>query len=314
MKKTQLITGIGLVLCLLGLPGFAQQDAMYTHYMFNTQSVNPAYAGSRPAFSVTTLHRSQWSARFPGHPVTQTVSLQTPLNKENMGLGLSIYNDKLGVEKTTSFFADYAYTIRINEVSTLSMGIKGGVSMHSIDYNELYSEQPDDPIMKNRDHSMWLPNVGFGLYYLHESFFTGFSIPHMMQENFLDNTVYGGAKFALKQRHYYFIAGTEFDLSEDIAVVPTTYVKLTRGAPAELDLTVNFYFYERFVVGAMFRTRDAIGALAGLRITDELLLGYSYDWSIMNRIPNNNFGSHEIVLRYDFKFLDSHKDCCIRHF
>lgn len=314
MKKIQFLTIIGLAFFLLGNPAKAQQDAMYTHYMFNAHAVNPAYAGSRPAFTLTSLHRSQWSTKFPGHPVTQTLGLQTPLKKENMGLGLSVYNDKLGVEKTTSVFVDYSYRIRVSDRATLSMGIKGGVSMHSIDYNELYGEQPDDPVLRNRENSMWLPNVGFGLYYLHESFYTGFSIPHLMEENFLDNSVIGGAKFALKQRHYYFIAGTNFDINPDVSFSPSSYVKFTRGAPAELDLTGSFFFYDKFSVGVMFRTRDSVGALAGLRITDKLVVGYSYDWAIANSIPNNNFGSHEIVLRYDFKIMDIERPNCMRCF
>ncbi len=224
-----------------------------------------------------------------------------------MGLGLSLYNDRLGVEKTSSIFIDYSYRIRVSEFSTLSMGIKGGASMHSIDYNELYGEQPDDPVLRNREHSMWLPNVGFGLYYLHESFFAGLSVPHMMQENFLDNSVYGGAKFALKQRHYYFIAGTAVDINQDVTFAPSSYVKFTQGAPAEMDLTASFYFYDLFSIGVMYRTGDSVGALAGLRITDKWVVGYSYDWAITNSIPNNNFGSHEIVLRYDFRIMDEQR-------
>ena len=38
----------------------AQQDAQYTQYMYNTVSVNPAYAGSRGNLSIAGLHRSQW--------------------------------------------------------------------------------------------------------------------------------------------------------------------------------------------------------------------------------------------------------------
>ncbi|MBL0685651.1 type IX secretion system membrane protein PorP/SprF, partial [Aquimarina mytili] len=38
----------------------AQQDAQYTQYMYNTISVNPAYAGSRGVMSIMGLHRSQW--------------------------------------------------------------------------------------------------------------------------------------------------------------------------------------------------------------------------------------------------------------
>ncbi len=296
-----------------GFSAYAQSDAMYTHYMFNTQTVNPAYAGSRQAFTVTTLHRSQWESYFPGNPVTQSLTLHTPLRNENIGIGLAFYNDKLGPERTSSLYADFAYSVRLTEASKLSFGLKGGVSMHAINFNDLTPDQQDDPAIRNNEQSLWLPNFGFGLYYSREKFYAGFSIPRLMEENFIDNSLIGGAKFAL-QRHYYFIAGTIFNISEDVALKPTTYVKMTKGAPIELDLTTSFYFYDRFIVGAMFRTRDAIGALVGFKINDQWTLGYSYDWSILNRIPNNNFGSHEIVLRYDFIFLDSHRVRSPRYF
>ena len=56
----------------------AHQDAMFTHYMFNTIAVNPAYAGSRDALTVTGLHRSQWIG-FSGAPITQTLTMHSPI-------------------------------------------------------------------------------------------------------------------------------------------------------------------------------------------------------------------------------------------
>jgi type IX secretion system PorP/SprF family membrane protein len=313
MKKIamKLIPGIALtLLCHISL---AQQDAMYTHYMFNTQAVNPAYAGSREALSVTTLHRSQWASHFPRNPVTQSLTLHTPLRNENIGMGLSIFNDRLGPEKTTSIFADFAYRIQVSDYGKLSFGLKGGLSMHSIDYDILNPEQADDPVLRNNENSLWLPNFGFGLYYTNNKFYAGFSIPQLIEENFLSNTVVGGAKFAL-QRHYYFIAGTVLKFSDDINFKPTTYIKTTKGVPVEVDLTASFQFYDRFLLGVMLRTRDAIGALAGFQINEQWSIGYSYDWSVLNQIPNNNFGSHEIVLRYDMFFLESHHIKSPRHF
>lgn len=185
--------------------------------------------------------------------------------------------------------------------------------MHSIDYAGLNPDIQDDPTLYGNPESLWLPNFGFGLYYARERFYAGISVPRLMEENFLDNSVAGGAQFAL-QRHYFFIAGTYLSLTDDVDLRPTTLVKMTPGTPIEVDLTASFVFYDRFILGAMFRTNDAIGALAGFKITDQWTLGYSYDWSVMNKIPNNNFGSHEIVLRYDFIFLDSHRIKSPRYF
>lgn len=305
---------LGVIFTTSFLLSQAQQESMYTHYMFNTLSVNPAYAGSREAFTITALHRSQWAGFFENHPITQTLTMHSPTPKnENIGLGLSLYNDRLGPEKSSALYADFAYRIRLTESSKLAFGLKAGVSMHSIDYLSLSPDMPDDPNLVNNERSMWLPNFGFGLYYSRERFYTGISIPRIMEENYFDNSTIGGAKFAM-QRHFYFIAGTLLHLSDDVDLRPTSLVKITKGAPIELDVSASFIFYERFILGAMYRTRDAIGALAGFKVSDQWTLGYSFDWSVMNKVPNNNFGSHEIVLRYDFIFLDSHRVKSPRYF
>jgi type IX secretion system PorP/SprF family membrane protein len=314
MNSIYIKTVFSILFMVAGFQALAQRDAMYTHYMYNTQVVNPAYVGSRHAFTVTALHRSQWASYFPGNPVTQSLTLHSPLRNENIGLGLAFYNDELGPERTTAINADFSYSVRLTEASKLSFGLKGGVRMHSINLIDLAAVQPDDPAIMNNYESLWLPNFGFGAYYSRERFYAGFSIPALMEENFLDNTVNSGARYALLQRHYYFIAGTIFPISSDVSFKPTTLVKMTKGAPIELDFTASFYFYDRFSLGAMFRTEDAVGAMVGLRISDQWSIGYSYDWSILNRIPNNNFGTHEVFLRYDFLFLESHRVKSPRYF
>src|SRR5436190_23650752 len=99
-----------IFLALLALSGTAtaQQDAMFTHYMNNTIAVNPAYAGTRNALTITGIHRSQWVG-FDGAPITQTLTMHTPLGNHKMGIGLSVVNDKIGPVNTSGAFADYAY-------------------------------------------------------------------------------------------------------------------------------------------------------------------------------------------------------------
>jgi type IX secretion system PorP/SprF family membrane protein len=220
---------LGVIFTASALLGQAQQESMYTHYMFNTLSVNPAYAGSRDAFTLTALHRSQWAGFFDKHPITQTLTMHSPTKNENIGLGLSLYNDRLGPEKTSAIYGDFAYRVRLSEASRLSFGLKAGVSMHSIDYLSLSPDLPDDPNLRNNEKSMWLPNFGFGLYYSRERFYTGISIPRILEENYFDNSTIGGAKFAM-QRNFYFIAGTLLHLSSDVDLRPTTGEDYQRGS------------------------------------------------------------------------------------
>ncbi|MEE9349770.1 MAG: type IX secretion system membrane protein PorP/SprF, partial [Flavobacteriaceae bacterium] len=58
MKKITSI--LVLFLILITSTSFAQQDPQYTHYMYNMNVVNPAYAGSRETLSIGVLGRTQW--------------------------------------------------------------------------------------------------------------------------------------------------------------------------------------------------------------------------------------------------------------
>lgn len=291
-----------LILILGCLVVDAQQDPMYTHYMNNTLVVNPAYAGSRDALTLTALHRSQWVG-FKGAPVTQTVSMHTPLRNEHIGLGLSVMNDKIGPTNNTSVFVDYAYRVILTDASKLSFGLSAGLNIYQANLNSLQLDDPDDPAFQNNINNQVKPNFGFGVYYSRDCFYAGVSVPALMQSRYLevdqtnDNTWFGK-----EQRHYFFIAGAMLYLSENVAFKPTTLVKVTQGAPIQADLTASFVLRKRLLIGAMFRTGDSFGGLLGFDITDKLHIGYSYDWSYGLKTSRYNHGSHEVLLRYDLLF------------
>ena len=291
----------------------AQQDAMFTHYMYNTLAVNPAYAGSRDALTITGLHRSQWVG-FDGAPTTQTLTLHTPILNQNTGLGLSFINDKIGPTNTTSFYADFSYKIKLTKKANLAFGLKGGLNMMTHNLTDLSLDTQNDPAFINDVQSKLLPNFGFGMYYFTERFYAGVSIPKLLENNFDLNSTSGTTNLASEKRHYFLIAGSVFDLNEEIKFKPTAFVKLTNGAPIEGDITGSFIFNDKFWLGAMFRTGDAVGILAGINITDQFSLGYSFDWSYANTTFRYNGGSHEIMLRYDFIYKAEEKIRSPRYF
>lgn len=148
---------------------FAQQDAMFTHYMFNTLAVNSGYAGSRDALTITGLHRSQWVS-FPGAPTTQTLTLHTPIANDQLGLGLSVLNDKIGPTNTTAIYADFAYKLKISEKAKLAFGLKGGINLRSNGLSSLALDENNDDAFASDVTSDILPNFGFGLYYYTDKF------------------------------------------------------------------------------------------------------------------------------------------------
>jgi type IX secretion system PorP/SprF family membrane protein len=312
MKKfSNLKIAINCMLVIMSTTVVAQQDAMFTHYMYNTLAVNPAYAGTRDALTVTALNRSQWVG-FAGAPNTQTLTMHTPFKTKNVGLGLSVINDKIGPIRSTAFYADFAYMIKTGEKSKLSFGLKAGGSLFQANLNTLDLTNQSDVSFQNNTLSKVLPNFGFGMYYYREKFYAGISTPKLLQNNVKVAT--SAVAMKPEQRHFFFIMGTVFKLNDKLDLKPTTFIKVTEGAPIEADLTATFIINKKVLLGATFRTGDALAALVGYQINDQLLIGYSFDWSYGLQTMKYNGGSHEIMLRYDFHFKNKEKISSPRYF
>ncbi len=276
--------------------------------MYNTQWLNPAYAGTRDLLTVTGIHRSQW-VNFDGSPRTQSFSMHAPLEIGKAGAGLNIINDRIGPTRNTMIAADYAYYVRINSKAKLSMGIKAMVNTYNHRVSPLKLDQQQD-IAFSQDARVILPNVGFGLYYFTKKYYFGLSTPRMIQ-NKLKKHAY---VYSRVQRHYYVIAGYAYDINKDVVLKPTAFIRVTPGAPMEGELTATLVFQEVLNAGLMYRTGDALGFLAGVNVTDQWYIGYSFDWSFANTTGRYNKGSHEIVMRYDFFVKPETKVKSTRHF
>ena len=274
---------------------FAQQDAQYTQYMYNTININPAYAGSRGAMSIFAMHRTQWVG-LDGAPVTNVASINTPLNGTNLGLGVSLINDKIGPTNENTISADLSYTIPTSENYKLSFGIKGTANLFNLDITKLNPVDafPLDPSMQNIDNK-FSPNIGAGLYLHSDKGYVGFSIP-----NFIESKRYDDNEIAIfkEKINYYLMAGYVFDLSPDVKFKPALLTKVVEGAPLQLDVSTNFMFIDKFTVGLAYRWSAALSAMVGFQVSDGMYIGYGYDHET-TRLNNYNSGSHEIFLRYE---------------
>ena len=275
---------------------FAQQDSQYTNYMYNTVNVNPAYAGSRGVMSIFGLHRTQWVG-LDGAPVTNTVSLNTPINNSNFGLGISFVNDRIGPSDENAISADISYSIQTSDTYKLSFGMKATANLLNVDYTKLNIYDPTDVQFQNNIDNKFSPNIGAGVYFHSDKLYAGLSVPNFLETEHFDDNVAATAK---ERMHYYLIGGYVFDLTENIKFKPAFLSKVVNGAPLQLDLTANFMFNEKFVLGAAWRWDAAVSGLVGFQATSNWFIGYGYD-AETTKLANYNSGSHEIFLRYEFK-------------
>ncbi len=279
---------------LLSVITQGQQDSQYTQYMYNTLNVNPAYAGSRGVMSIFGLHRNQWVG-LEGAPVTNTLALHTPINRSNMGIGLSFVNDRIGPVTENIISIDASYTVKASTNSKLSFGIKGVANLFNINFDVLNKYNQDN---LSQNLSKFSPNVGAGIYWHTAKTYFGFSVPNFLETKRFEEKE-NIASVAKERMHYHFIGGHVFELSPSLKFKPAFLTKLVQGAPLQVDLSGNFLINEKFVLGAAYRWSAAASFLAGVQFNKNWFLGYAYDLET-TRLRAYNSGSHEIFLRYEF--------------
>ncbi len=277
---------------------FAQQDAQYTQYMYNTVSVNPAYAGSRGHMSIAGLYRSQWVG-LDGAPETQTFNLHTPLGYRGVGLGLSFVNDKIGPTSETGIDLDMSYTIQTGYEGKLSFGLKASANLLDIRFSELNQDngQGIDPTLQQNIDNQFSPNIGAGIYYHNTNFYAGLSIPRFLETEHFEESTLSTAK---EQMNWYFITGYVWDINPFLKFKPALLTKLVQGAPLQVDVSANFLFNEKFVGGIAYRWDAAFSGLVGFQVSDQFMIGVAYDREI-TALGGTRFndGSFELIFRYD---------------
>jgi len=322
MKRTNFLL---LIMLLFSVSTFAQQQSMFTKYMFNTLAFNPAYAGSRGALSGSLLYRNQWMG-LEGAPVTQTLGIHSPI-KPRVSVGLIIVNDKIGPTSSTGVNAIYAYGMEFGK-GKLSVGFQAGALNWRADWDKLRYRDPQtiDDAFSGGNESKWFPNFGAGIYYYSDHFYTGFATPGLLETKLNTGSSYDLS--AKLYRHYYYSIGGAIPISGDMIVFkPSALIKGVNifssgtktankvSAPIEFDVDFGFLFYKTFWIGTSFRSSvekftnksssyDSADVWTSFQMRNGLRIGAAYDYSL-TKIQTVSKGSVELMLGYDFNYQDA---------
>ena len=293
MKK--LLTAL---LILLAASASAQQDPLFSQYMFNKLAVNPGYAGSREMLTVDALYRNQW-VTIDGAPKTISASMHMPLNNPHLALGMSVLNDNIGPLVYTSGLGTFAYRIIFPD-SKLSFGIQAGFKYSGLNYNALKASDANDPLLVAQLQNKIVPDANFGVYYYTDKYYIGFSSRQLLQnQTVMVRDSAGNSQFAKLLTHFYGMTGVAIPIGEEVIFRPSILAKFVKNAPPQLDLNASFLLANTLWLGASYRTEKAISLITELCVFQNLRIGYSYDiW--LNELKIYNKGSHEIRLSYDF--------------
>lgn len=294
--KSLLATLAMMLICALQTK--AQQDPIYTQYMNNLMSVNPAYIGQEGLGTASLISRKQW-AGVNGSPFTTSLSLNMVSDSLKIGGGFDFVFDNYGGVNTTALFVDYSYRIKANQNSKLSFGLKGGFNYLQPNLNSLDRYHPDDYyILEYGDKPIFLPNVGVGLFYYGDNFYGGISVPRLLQNKYHKDAQSLNAASS-EERHYFIHGAYEMELSPNVTFKPGITTIMVAGSPVTADFDFSFKLYETVWVGAMYRTSDALGGYAQMEV-DNFKFGFSYDYS-HTRLGRETYGTYEFMLKYTFR-------------
>jgi type IX secretion system PorP/SprF family membrane protein len=291
-----------LYFIFLLMPAIAsgQLNQLSNQYVFNGLAINPAYAGSEDALSTTLMYRNQWSG-FEGAPKTITAAIHSPLGKEHVGLGLLVVNDQIGVNNETNILGNYAYIIETGS-GKLSFGVAVGVTMLDIEWDKLGAGDLNDMELVGKMEKLANPNFGAGIYYRTNQFYCGLSIPFFLSYSYNSSSKKLSLENDFDEYNYHITSGYKFKLNNNFDLFPSFLLKYHSGNAFQLDINSQLIFAEKFWAGFIYRSKNAFAVLTQLAVTNQLRLGYSYDFNVGN--ANRYYGgSHEIMLKYvlDFK-------------
>jgi len=272
---------------------YAQQSPQYTQYMYNTMSINPAYAGSLETIDIVGTYRNQWVG-VDRSPQTQNLGIHSPLGFSNLGVGLNINNTILGPANEFMADANVSYTIRLSGDTRLAFGVKGGFKMLNVDFSRGSFQDPGDPLLTMNIDNKVSPTVGAGAYLYTEKWYLGLSVPDFITSDFYDSDENSVAQ---KEIQYYLMGGYVFELSSELKFKPAFLLRYLHGFPIIGDVSGNFLIRDALTLGLSYRFDDAISALAGFQISESFFAGYSYDYTTSPFNSYNN-GTHEIILRF----------------
>lgn len=292
-----------LILLIVGLPMYGQQDPQFSQNMFTRLSYNPAYTGSHGQICVTALHRQQWYG-FEGAPEISVFNFDAAINPFGIksGIGLSIIQDKIGFNDNLGANLSLAYRFELWE-GDFAIGVNGGIISYSLNPNwkipsgtSLHNSVSEDPAIPSEVKDEMALDLGFGIYYNTDELYIGVSSTHLNEPTFQPTE---GSVSPQIKRNYYLISGYTIPLSDTKLELNPSLMVQSDGTTSQIGLNTHLTYNKKFWGGVSLRTDRTVTGMIGAKLFDWVKVGYSYDFAV-SEIRQYNEGSHEIMVGFCF--------------
>lgn len=276
--------------------GFSQQLVGYSNFLMNDYYFNPAIAGSEKVQEANISYRNQWVG-FDGAPVLLMGNFMGSYKNEGkVGYGASVISERKGITDNTAIYLNYAHHFRLTEQIKLGLGIRPGYMQHRVRlYNAIIADAGDD-VLTGTVYSANAIDVNAGFHLYSPKFFVMGSFQRLLGRQIQFTSYNSSLAF-----HYNTIAGYNYRFQnskkKQMEIQPSLMIRFVRPLPVQVTGMLRFTYENKFWGGLLYRSSDAIGFMAGMKIKDRLDVGYSFDYTVSN-LSNYQSGSHEIMLSF----------------
>lgn len=303
----------------------AQQDAQFSHYMFNKLYYNAGYSGVEGMTRATLLHRSQWlgydgTLDQGGAPTSQMLSISHPFKflgsyTPNAGAGLVLTNDRLGPWRILNVKASFSYHVKLKNSGVIGYGLRVGILNQSIDGSVLRAvDQNDDVVdalVSGGNNNQLKPDFDLGIFYQTKKYYAGIALTHLSASSFKFES---DAINSVLARHLYINGGYIIPLGQNLEIEPNAIIQTDFSETSfNYGAVVNINKY-KYWGGITLRqsivdnevgkdgkrlTNDDLVFLVGISFlkNNALRLGYSFDLVTAGASAKENT-SHEVMLSY----------------
>lgn len=292
----------------------AQFDPQIGQYMFMRSVYNPAAVGEGDLMRVYGSHRMQFTGIMDA-PMTTNFSFSSPfvIGKTSHAAGVRFMNDRFGLFSNQSFYAEYAYRIKLGK-GYLSVGADLGFINLSFAVDSVNLKDVADLVKDHAYHNATdnaIPEIsgqngvsgmgfdlGVGVYYSTPTWWVGVSYGHVTQPR-----LQWSDKAEVDVRGTFYAAGGyNWRLRDKKWVLMPSAMVQTDFAGWDVNLTMLAQLNNRYRFGLGYRIAGSVNILLGMDIINGLQVGYTYELPA-NGLIRESYGSHELYLAYGFNIL-----------
>ena len=292
MATRKVTVGLLFVCSTVFFQAYAQQDPLFSQYHFNQMVINPGYTGIHGNTNISVISRWQWLGA-EGSPITNSLTGQTTVFHNKVGLGALFVQDHLGVANNFEAHLTYSYKIIFGN-KTLSFGLQSGIVSVNYSYKDLTLKSADDPAFQASAASGTKPNFGAGIALLSDKFFIGISSPRMLNQEFGD----GVTSNLRYKRHYYGSFAYLLNVNSILKLRPSVLVRAVEGAPVSYDINAMLLINNDIWAGAYVRDfNKTAGLMFQFDFSNAMRLGYNFELPLINGLIQ--YTTHEFLFSID---------------